>query len=314
MKYLEGRPEERSGSAALFGNVLHAALEKWNLNRSQSLVSLTASAWLSETEGTSVNDFLGAYQSIVVQVMRAEKDACEAFLAKNKRETLAPRMTKHFKDSAACAKEKALLAQWLPRLNEESPWHFTERDPLPALYNESLIVAKRYAAKWHDRPAALVTEFGFDVKWHGFLLNGYIDSIEPYRPVGADPGIVIQDHKTYRQEAALMKDWRQMVMYRVAFRDLAERGVEPFASLDQKSLAVYCAADYVRLLTRKVWQVTKKDEERLLTELRMYEAGVAHGVFLPAQKNFNPDFCPYPSNCCMNTRGEGLLPLVAVEA
>jgi hypothetical protein len=32
---------------------------------------------------------------------------------------------------------------------------------------------------------------------------------------------------------------------------------------------------------------------------------VVAGVFLSAEKNRNPDFCPYPENCCLMTRGVG---------
>jgi hypothetical protein len=38
----------------------------------------------------------------------------------------------------------------------------------------------------------------------------------------------------------------------------------------------------------------------------MYRKGVDAEVFLPASKNQNPDFCPFPENCCMRTKGEGL--------
>ena len=303
MKYIQNLPEQVSGSAALFGLVIHHALERWAINRKHDLVTLMSQAWLAETEGTSVNDFIGAYQAIAVEVLRAEKTAAEEFLSRNGRETKAVRMTASFKKSKAFAKEQKLLAEWLPRLEKDSPWRFTERDPLPALYNESLVLAKKYAARWANLPDAWVTEFGFDVKFHDFILNGYIDSIEPL--VNADGEIeamLVVDYKTYAKEPAEQKDWRQVVMYDVAVRQLIEREA---LLLPVDDLPILVCLDYPRLLERKYWRITEKDHDRLATELRMYRAGVSNGVFLPAEKGRNPDFCPYPENCCLRTKGEG---------
>jgi CRISPR/Cas system-associated exonuclease Cas4 (RecB family) len=316
MKYIEGIPEQASGSSALFGSVVHEALEKWALNRQQDLVPLMASAWLAVTEGTSVNDFIGAYQSVAVEVMQAEKDAALDFVMKNGRETRAVRMTSHFKKSFAAKKELELLADWLPRLEAESPWRFNERDPLPALYGESLKLAKAYAEKYRQLPAALLTELGFDVEWRGFIVNGYIDAIEP-RYDGSDEltGIVVLDYKTYAREPAEMKDWRQMVMYDVAIRALTDRDVLPvwLSAAIREGVDILVGCDYVRLGERKFWRITEADREELAKELTMYTSGVKAGVFLSAEKNRNPDFCPYPENCCLTTRGEGLSIRVEVD-
>ena len=309
MKYIEGIPEQMSGSSALFGSVMHEALEKWALNRQQDLVPLMASAWLSVTEGTSVNDFIGAYQAVAVEVMQAEKQAALDFVMKNGRETKAVRMTSSFKQSAAAKMELDLLASWLPRLEAESPWRFTERDPLPALYGESLKLAKSYAEKYRHLPAAIVTELGFDVEWRGFILNGYIDAIEPIYDDETDEmtGIGILDYKTYAREPAPMKDWRQMVMYDVAMRALPDRDVLPawLSESIREGIDILVGCDYTRLGERKFWRITEKDHEDLHNELTMYTSGVKAGVFLSAEKNRNPDFCPYPENCCLTTRGEG---------
>jgi RecB family exonuclease len=309
MKYIDGIPEQASGSSALFGSVMHEALEKWALNRRQDLVPLMASAWLSVTEGTSVNDFIGAYQAVAVEVMQAEKTAALDFVMKNGRETKAVRMTSTFKNSAAAKMEADLLAEWLPRLEAESPWRFNERDPLPALYGESLKLAKSYAEKYRHLPAAIVTELGFDVEWRGFILNGYIDAIEPIYN-GDDEqltGIVVLDYKTYAREPAQMKDWRQMVMYDVAIRSLPDRDVLPSSLSEaiQEGIDILVGCDYTRLGERRFWRITNDDHEQLATELTMYTSGVKAGVFLSAEKNRNPDFCPYPDNCCLMTRGAG---------
>jgi hypothetical protein len=73
MNYIDGLPPQRSGSAALFGNVVHKALEGWALDRSQELLPLMRAAWRSETDGTSVRDFITEYEAIVAGVLRAEK-------------------------------------------------------------------------------------------------------------------------------------------------------------------------------------------------------------------------------------------------
>jgi len=308
MKYIDGIPEQMSGSAALFGSVMHEALEKWALNRQQDLVPLMASAWLAVTEGTSVNDFIGAYQAVAVEVMQAEKMAALDFVMKNGRETKAVRMTSAFKKSAAAKMELDLLAAWLPKLEAESPWRFSERDPLPALYGESLKLAKSYAERYRQLSPAIVTELGFDVEWRGFLLNGYIDAIEPlYDEHGEMRGIIVLDYKTYAREPAAMKDWRQMVMYDVAIRELPDRDVLPASLSDaiREGVNIIVGCDYVRLGERRFWGITDRDYEQLHVELTMYLRGVQSGVFLSAEKNRNPDFCPYPENCCLTTRGAG---------
>lgn len=303
MRYIDGLPEERSGSAALFGTVVHHALERWALNREQSLVTLVAQAWMAVTEGTPVADFIRAYQSISVECMKAEKAARDTWEADKRnagKKSKAPRMTKYFKESDAAKKLNRLLAEWIPKLNAESPWQFSEFDPLPSLYDESLVAAKRYAIKWRSLPPALYTEFGFTVEWEGFQLKGYIDCIEPVvSPEGELVGILVLDYKTYRAVKSEAKDWRQTCLYDVAIADLKARGV-----LDLPDVPVYVGCDYFRLTERRDWLMTPADHAKLLDELQMYSRGVAAGVFLPAEKNRNPDFCDYPSNCCLRGRGD----------
>jgi RecB family exonuclease len=299
--YIDGEKPVQSGSAALFGSVMHLGLEKWALNREHSLVELVRQAWLEETRGTSVLGFIEEYQAICIQVMKAEKAAADAFLQKNKRETKAARMTKHFKESKAASDMFALVAAWEKRLNEGSPWKFTERDPLPSLYDESLILAKRYSRKWRDLPTALHSEFGFTVPWKGFHLRGFIDAIEPVvTPEGELRGYGIVDYKTYRQRPAGAKDHRQGVIYYIAFKYLTREGVLPF----DPELPVWVIFDYVRLLERRDYVMSEADEAVLFTDALQYSEGVKAGIFLPAQKNGNPDFCDYP-DCCLRSRGEG---------
>lgn len=302
-RYIEGEPAEIVGSAALFGNVIHDALEKWSLNREQSLVDLTRQAWLDRTRDTTVEEFIAEYQGLSVKVMQAEKKAADSFEARMGRPTKAARMTKEFKTSQAAKDLEKMLVTWLPKLNSGSPWRFTERDPLPSLYDESLIVAKKYSRKWRHLPASLHTEFGFNLEWEGFLLNGYIDAIDPLLTEDGElQGYLITDYKTYRTAPAGAKDWRQGVMYDIAFTTLCNEGVLPF----NPELPRFVVYDYVRLLKRRDYLISEADKRMLLSDLTMYRDAVDAGVFLPAHKNTNPDFCDYPETCCMKTRGEGM--------
>lgn len=294
-KYIDGEVPTQLGSAALFGNIMHEAAEKWALNREQDFVRLVAQAWLSHCKGTPVVKFIEQYQSLSVQAMKLEKQIRDDWAAQGK-ESKAPRMTAVWKKSQVAQDIEKLIASWLPKMNEESPWTFTERDPLPSLYDESLIVAKKYGRKYASLPPALHTEFGFTVEWRGFILRGFIDAIEP---VGDGYGIT--DYKTYRADPPPSKDWRQSVMYDIAFRTLCEQGVLPF----DPEAPRWCIFDYMRLLKRRDYIVGQADEDKLYADLAMYNNAVTHGVFLPAHKNTNPDFCDF-DDCCMKTRGDGV--------
>jgi hypothetical protein len=319
MKYLEQLPEEVVGSAALFGNVFHAAAEKWSLNRSQDLLALMRQAWLDVTkEAPVVSQFLGEYQLISTEVLWAEHEAREKWEAepRNKgKKSQAPRMTKYFKESDACKKLNRLLGQWIPKLNEGSPWRFNERDPLPALYDESLVLARRYEARWGHLPPSLHTEFAFDVPWRGFRLTGFIDAIDPLvdRETGDLIGVGVIDYKTYRKAPAEHKDWRQLVMYDVAVGYLREQGVLQLPEWVGES-DVKVGIDYARWTDawkdeegepfppRRFWQITAEDHDALESELQSYSATVEQRNFLPAAKSTNPDFCNYGSLCCLRTR------------
>lgn len=303
MKYVEGIPEQMSGSAALFGTVMHDALEHWAPNRTQDLVRLVAQSWMRVTEGTPVVGFIGAYQRLSVEAMKLERAIRDDWASQGK-ESKSPRMTAVWKKSPVAQEIDALIYEWLPKLRAESPWRFSDRDPLPTLYDESLIVAKKYSRKWSHLPPPLYTEFGFDVEWRGFTLHGYIDTIEPVfaDEEGEIEAYLVNDYKSYAKEPAEQKDWRQVTMYDVAVRDMIERGA---LDLDPNVRLITCI-DYLRLLERRYWEIGQADHDKLFSELSMYRTGVDAGVFLPASKNSNPDFCSYPENCCLRTKGEGV--------
>jgi hypothetical protein len=296
-RYIQRVPEQKSGSAALFGNVVHKALESWALNRDANLLTLMRAAWLSCTEGDITNDFIGAYGALSGQAIRQEHEIREAWAAKGK-ESKAPRMTKEWKDSDVAKKIRQLWHEWGSKM-DDSRWRFSDRDPITGLYDESLVLAKRYEARNKNRPNAIYSELSFDVKWHGFLLNGYIDAIEPrVNPAGELRGFDIVDYKTYRAEAPGAKDWRQGVMYHVALHGLVRRGE---MDLDLKGMRI--VFDYPRLGVRKPYIFGQADFEQLHRELEMYQRGVAAKVFMPAEKGRNPDYCDYPEDCCLINRG-----------
>ncbi len=304
MHYIDGLPEERSGSAALFGNVIHTGLEHWATDHKQDLVTLVAQAWMENTKRHKpTQDFIRAYQAISVRVMKAEAKAKVQWEKANPgKESKAPRRTAIFKAMPEAIELNRLLAKWIPKL-EDSPWQFTENDPLPALYDESLQVAARYSRKYKGEVNFLHTEFGFRVRWKGFILRGYIDGIlELLDNDGKVIAYLIIDYKTYRAEAAAMKDWRQGVMYDVAVADLIERGA---LNLDP-SLPRFVVFDYVRLLKRKDYAIGDADRTQLFKELYTYTQAVKGQIFLPAHKGTNPEYCGYPENCCMLTKGEGI--------
>jgi CRISPR/Cas system-associated exonuclease Cas4 (RecB family) len=316
MKYVERLPEQRSGSAALFGSVIHEAMEHWTPNREQDLLGLVRNAWLTCTEGTVVKDFLAEYQSLSVAAIKQEHAIREAWAAKGK-ESKAPRMTKEWKESDVGQAIRKLMPRWERRLNDGSPWLFSEYDPLPALYDESLVLARRIQSRLGSLPNSLYTEFAVDVEWRGFRLTGYVDVVEPLVDfeTGELKAIGVLDYKTYKKgpiaelegdaegEGAELKDYRQLVLYDVAIRDLVARGALALP-LDEVPLLV--GVDYLRAQERRFWQMTEADHDRLEAELKMYRSGVEAGVFLPAQKGQNPDFCDYPENCCLrNTSAAG---------
>jgi hypothetical protein len=302
--YIDNEPESNLTSHALFGLVIHRALEDWAMDRSQDLVSLVSEAWDIETEDTVANDFLAEYRTINISVLKAEASARASWERRNPGKTSkAPRMTKDFKESQPAKDLAAMLKAWLPKLNSGSPWEFSERDPLPALYDESLILGKRYAAKYKDLPNAISTEFKFDVRWEGFSLRGFIDSIEPLidKETGVIRGIQVIDYKTYRAEPTPLKDWRQGVIYDIAIRDLISREVLD-TGFDLRDLPIYIVFDYPRLMERIDYEMTESDYDQLRSELSMYSRGVDADLFLPPEKNAKPDFCGYGETCCMNQR------------
>ena len=294
MRYVQGLPEEKSGSAALFGLVMHRALEWWATDRSQSLLLLVEVAWAEMVEGTPLAAFLGEYAAFSKDAIRLEAKIKKDWAAQSK-ESKAPRMTKVFKESSVSRAINELLMRYAPAM-EGSPWRFHEKDPLPGLYDESLVLAKRYESRYKHLPPVLYAEIKFAVPWRSFTLKGTIDSLELLRgPRGEPSALLITDYKSYRHEPSEHKDYRQMVMYSVAVSIMREElGIDP-------DLPLYVGCDYLRLGTRTYWEMGPADFDRLERELIVFRSTCDQKLFLPAEKGRNPDYCPFPSHCCLTS-------------
>lgn len=314
MKYVEKLPEERSGSSALFGNVVHKALEDWGQDRSQPLLPLMQNAWLHCTEGTMVNEFVQVYQRLSVEAIKKKHEIIQARAARNI-ETKAVHMTKDWKQSDIAKRIGHLLEDWVPRIEADplSIWKFTEHDPLPGLYDESLPLAKRYEQRWKHLPNIYHPEFKAEVKWRKWTFDCRIDTIEQVYDFGTGETFLgVVDYKTYKRKPPMLKDWRQCAMYYAGLLEMIQddRLPIPRKILEQP---IRIGIDYVRWQDttdwkypppcppRRFWRFTPEDLDRLERELQRYSNIVERGDFLPAEKGRNPDFCDYPSNCCLRT-------------
>lgn len=294
-KYIEGVAPERYGSAALFGKVMHNAREHWVMDRKRDLIELVRRAWVEETKDEpSVAAFIQQYAKLSGEAIRL----CEQ-IKRARPEIVNPRMTKDFKSSEVAKRIGKLLGVWLARLNA-SKYDFSERDPLPGLYDESLTLAWKYGDKWCGLPNALHTEFAFEVEWHGFILNGFIDDISQLvdKDTGEMLGYGIFDAKTYRYSPEHSgKDSRQLCIYGIAVRDLVSRGA---LDLDLEKYQLYAAVDRMRLLDRKFYDIGDDAERALLRELLAYKRGVENDVYIPATKTCASQFCDFRDACIFN--------------
>lgn len=294
LQYVDGLPPVLgAGASALFGRVVHLALDEWSADRSGSLPNLMVEAWKTECDGTTVAGFLKEYEALSVEAREWEDE-----FKKRRPKIVAPRRTKEWRSSSVGRQTSALMAKWLDRLNEGSPWRFGERDALPSLYDESLDLGVRYAEKWRWLPAPHHREFRFRVPWRDWMLIGAIDSVEPVidRATGELLGTGVIDYKTGGRPGPAMRDYRQLVMYYVAVRELVSQG-----GMQMLAEPLYVGVDYVRLGYRRWWRLGPADVERLAGELESYTAGIKAGVFLPASKNTNADFCDYGDACCLRS-------------
>lgn len=303
LKYVDRLPEEASGSAALFGSVVHGALEYWTPDRSQALLPLMRQAWkdvIAEAQAPALNVFIEEYKDLSIQAIRKEHSIREAWAARGK-VSKSPRMTKEWKESSVARDIDRLVSKHAAKVNADSPWRFNEFGTLPGLYDESLVLAKRYEAKWKHLPNSIFTEFGFEVPFRGFTLRGYIDVIEEVTDKKTGQRYLgVTDYKTYAREAPEQKDWRQKCIYAVAVNYLIGEG-QIVLPAEVAGLELLMGVDYVRMMERSFARFGRADFDRLERELTNYAVMVDNGVYLPAEKNRNPDFCPFPSQCCLRS-------------
>ena len=302
--YVKRLPREVQAGSALFGTVIHAALEKWSLNRRTRLPLLVANAWLDVSKGTSLLDFIREYAPIALETKEVLAEILE-----RRPEISQPRRTKDFNQHPVSKKSFVLFRDWLPKLNEGSGYRFAISDSLPALYDESLLLAERYEKRMKHLPPSLVTEFAFEVQWQGFWLSGYVDSIEPLvdRDTGEVVGIAIVDYKT-GQPRPLMKHYRQLAFYEIAVSTLIADGFLVLPDYCQ-GLVLYPGVDWVKwdssclerdgIEKREFFRFGHLDRKRVHEELRQYARGVEAEVFLPAHSRADAHFCDYGASCCL---------------
>lgn len=298
--YIDKVPAETVGSAALFGSVVHLAREWWVTDRRQDLIKLMERAWLEECKDEpTIRAFLTEYQAISRRACRLEEEIRRA-----RPEIKAVRMTKDWKTSDVARDTNRLLGKWYDRLNNETRYRFSERDPLPALYDESLVLAWKYSERWKHLPNALHSEFAFDFQWEGYTLIGKIDEIgRVLSPDGEQLGYSVEDAKTYRNEPHRFRDSRQLAIYDLAVRHLNDAGV---LGLDLEQYPIFPVIDLMRLGVKwKFEPVREIEHRRLLSELRQYQRGVEHEVFLPAAKSCRADFCDYAGVCAFHHGNQG---------
>lgn len=323
MNYIDRLPAQKSGSAALFGSICHLALERWAPDRSKNLEIVMRQAWRDYTinDHPVIYQFLKQYVNLSAEALAKEQEIRDKW-ARMGKESKAPRMTKDWKESAIGKKLRSLQEEWFPKLEAGSFFRFSEYDPLPALYDESMLIAQRYERRYHRNPAPLMTEFHLSERWRGFTFDAYIDNVEPvYDEDGTLIALIVLDYKTYRQPPPAMKDWRQNVMYDAGLRQLVGRGAVDLPT----DVPWYVGIDFVRWTEswkdedgkpfppRKLWSVTEADYDRLERELTAYSKAIENEIFLPAEKGRKPDYCDYPENCCLKNctaAGGGLTEVV----
>lgn len=303
MRYLERAPEETTGSAALRGLVIHRALEWWAPDRKADLAKLMDKAWEDYAEGTPLQAFLDEYRVLSRRARDVEQEIRDEW-ARNGKESKAPRLTKMWKESEVAGEINALCARFATVGGDR--FRFTESDPLPAIYDETMALAPRYQLRWKHLPAPLHTEHRFKVAWRGFTLKGTVDVLELLKDRRtAGLCVAITDYKSdaVDPETAPLKHWRQLCMYDVAVKHAIETG-ELELPKEAHGVPIVVGVDYVRQFKRKYRQMDAADHDRLERELIAYREMVSRRLFLPAEKGRRPDFCAYPSRCCLRSATE----------
>jgi hypothetical protein len=294
-RYIDGIKPPRAPSRQLFGNIMHAARERWVVDRRSDMVPFVKQAWREQGEKDApLGAFLADYEALSVRA-RAEK---QIILARRP-ELKAVGQSKDWKENPVKAEIDALLATLALQM-EQSVWTFTDTDPLPSLYDESIVLARNYAARWRHLPNAMMVEAGFTIPWEGFTLTGRIDDVTLFEHPVLGSFYGLTDAKTHKEDPFAPKMLDQLVNYRISFREAIALGRPGFEVFDP-DMPVLCGVDAMRLYSDpnpyRWFEITERQERRLLHVMRAYKRGVENAVFTPNAARCDNKGCGYKTIC-----------------
>jgi hypothetical protein len=294
-RYIDGIKPPRAPSRQLFGSVMHRAREQWVQNRKVDMVPFVKEAWVEQGQKDKpLGSFLAAYEDLSVRA-RIEKDT----IAQRRPELKNVNASKDWKEHPLKLQIDALVAALHDRM-EGSVWTFTKTDPLPSLYDESISLARAYAARWRHLPDAAMVEVGFTVQWQGFTLTGRIDDVTEFQHPVLGRFYGLTDAKTHQEDPFAPKFLDQCVMYFVAVRECMRLRRPGFERLDP-DLPFMVAIDAMRLYDEerpyRFFEVDQAQEDRLLRVLQTYKRGVEHGVYTPNATRCDSMGCGFREMC-----------------
>jgi hypothetical protein len=259
------------------------------------MVPLVKQAWREQGDRDKpLGEFLAAYEALSVRA-RAEQDR----IGQRRPELRNVAASKDWKESAVKAEIDTLVADLADRM-EGSVWTFTKTDPLPSLYDESIVLSRAYAKRWRHLPNAMLVEIGFTVPWQGFSLTGRIDDLTLFEHPTLGPFYGITDAKTHREDPFAPKLIDAGVMYRVAMRECIALARPGFERLDPEMPMLY-GVDAMRLHAEehayRWFEIDEAQERRLLRVLEQYQRGVRNAVFTPAANRCDFMGCGYREIC-----------------
>lgn len=294
-RYIDGIKPPRAPSRQLFGSIMHRAREQWVMNRNADMVPMVKAAWAEEgAKDEPLGSFLAAYESLSVQA-RMER----ATIGKRRPELKNVAASKDWKEHPLKLQIDELVASLADHM-KASVWSFTQTDPLPSLYDESITLARGYSDRWRHLPTPLMTEVGFTVPWHGFTLTGRIDDITLFEHPEIGQFYGATDAKTHKEDPFAPKFMDQGVMYRVAIREAITLRRPGLEDLDP-DMPVLVGIDAMRLYNQpeayRWFEVDERQERRLLHVLMQYRRGIENAVYTPAAARCDNMGCGYREIC-----------------
>ncbi len=294
-RYIDGIKPPRAPSRQLFGSVMHRARERYVRNRRGDMVSYVKDAWFEQgAKDAPLGAFLQAYEALSLRA-RLEKDT----IAQRRPELKKVGASKDWLEHPVKLQIDALI-ETLSSEMAASVWSFTKTDPLPALYDESLQLARDYSARWRHLPEALMVEVGFTVPWNGFSLTGRIDDVTEFEHPVLGWVYGVTDAKTHKEDPFGPRFLDAGVIYRVGFRECIALGRPGFEELDPDRPVLY-GIDAMRLWDEpkpyRWFEITEAQERRLLRVLEQYRRGVENAVFTPAAARCDEKGCGFREMC-----------------